>query len=79
MRDSIYYSTFILFIIHSYLAMDGCTTINFCKTCQKLFLFKLALIVCGCMVTLNLRELSQQKQTQHLDEDSFDMLYKTDC
>ena len=73
-------------LVHcSYSAMDGCTAINLVKHVKIVFI-QVAVVCAAC----HLRELSQQSnnpcirialctQTQNLDKDSFDMLYKNDC
>ena len=69
------YSTFIWYIVGSYSAMDGCTAINLVSTCQNCFCPTWCCL--RCMMAF--AGAFTAAQTQNLDEDSFDMLYKTDC
>ena len=50
------YSTFIWYIVHSYLAMDGCTAINFVKYVKIVFVH----VGDVCAAWWHLQELSQQ-------------------
>ena len=69
----------IWYIAHSHSAMDGCTTINLYKTCQQCCCpswrcLRIMVAFAGAFTTI----IHQTAQTQNLDEDSFDMLYRDD-